>query len=81
MRNYLCWRYFSTWACTYIESTHFLEPVRIAKVSKTTFNLAQKVNIFLLLGHIGINYYPSWGCLRPFIHMVQFVVKTYKTYT
>ena len=53
MHNYLCWRYFSIWACTYIESTRFLEPVWIAKVSKKTLNLAQRVNIFLLLGHIG----------------------------
>ena len=27
MCNYLCWRYFSIWACTYIKSTRFLEPV------------------------------------------------------
>ena len=27
MRIYLCWRYFSIWACTYIEFTCFLEPV------------------------------------------------------
>ena len=40
----------------------------------------KKVNTSLLLGHIGTNYWPSWGCLRP-IHMVQFVVTTYKTYT
>ena len=80
MRSYLCWRYFSIWTCTYVECTRFLEPVYIAKVSKKTLNLAQKVNIFQLLGHIGTNYYPSWGCLRPFIQMVQFVVTTCKTY-
>ena len=80
MRNYLRWRYFSIWTCTYVESTRFLEPVCIAKVSRKTLNLAQKVKIFLLLGHIGTNYYPSWGCLRPFIHMVHFVVTTCKTY-
>ena len=32
----LCLRYFCIWTCTYVESTCFLEPVWIAKVSKKT---------------------------------------------
>ena len=50
MCNYLCWRYFSIWTCTYIESTCFLEPVGIAKISKKTLNLAQKSENFPITG-------------------------------
>ena len=52
----------------------------LVRTSMKTDTLTQKVNIFLLLGHICTNYWPGWGCLRPF-HMVQFPVTTCKTYT
>ena len=42
---------------------------RIYMLLRTSMSICVKVNIFLLLGHVGTNYYPGWGFIFANSHV------------